>query len=123
MSPLNQNIAFAPEDESPLEAAAAREADAENAAEAVAKSSSPVGVFDANTSSEGEIVRGLLEAEGISAVFESLPGMTMVLGGDFNGTVYVPAEDETRARELIAAYADGTPTGEGIDAEAAPIAV
>lgn len=104
MSQLDQTELASSKRRSPLETAAVREAFAENAADAVADSQSPVGVFEANTSSEGEIVKGMLEAEGIAAVFESLPGMTMVLGGDFNGTVFVPAEDEAKARELIAAY-------------------
>ena len=100
----------------PLEDAASREGLAEAAAAAVATSAAPVAVFDANTSSEGEIIKGYLESDGISAVFESLPGMTMVLGGDFNGTVFVPAEDAARAKELIASYSSSAEIADTADA-------
>ncbi|HEY3331336.1 MAG TPA: hypothetical protein VGK19_15005 [Capsulimonadaceae bacterium] len=100
----------------PIEVAAEDEAGAEDAISRAESSLSPVAVFEASTSTQGEILKGVLQADGIDAVFESLPGITMVLGGDFQGTVFVPAEDEARARELIASF---TSAGEVTDEDVA----
>ena len=70
--------------------------------------SSPGIVFTASSREQGEIVRGLLESEGIPAVYEPLPGDSQlspsILGDTHFGYVVVPEEYGRQARELIAAY-------------------
>jgi len=65
-------------------------------------------VFSANSSDEGEIIRGLLESEGIPALYDAQAGIVMgdavMIGEAPKGIVLVAGEDEARARELIAAY-------------------
>jgi hypothetical protein len=85
----------------PIEEAAASEAAVEAGREQAALSDPPVSVFEASNAGEGEIIRGMLETEGIEAIYESRPGLTMILGGDFSGSVLVPGEDADRARELV----------------------
>lgn len=65
-----------------------------------------VAVFAAQTETEANIVRGLLEASGIPAVFDSLP--TPILGNIFQagesrwGDILVPARLADQARAAIA---------------------
>ncbi len=91
----------ATEFETPLEEAAGIEAKLESGLDQIAHSASPVRIFETTSAGEGEIIRGMLETEGIEAIYECRPGMTMILGGDFSGSIVVPAEDEARSRELI----------------------
>lgn len=112
--------------ETPLEEAADRTPEGEIDAEGLAAVPAPVAVFDATSAAEGEIVRGLLESEGIGAEYIPMPVYPVplgsaVLGEAAHGIVLVAAEDEARARELIAAYSTA-PTAdideEILDAEA-----
>ena len=111
----------------PLEIAGAAEGvDVEAAEEArrnMTGKNAPIAVFEATSQAEGQIVRGLLDSEGIPAIFEPLPGLSMtdevILGETFNGVVLVAPEDAERAAELIAAYAKGPADEDEADSEPA----
>jgi len=75
----------------------------------LAKSRGPVAVFSPPfNDNEGEIVRGLLESEGIPAIYDNHAGImvaySLKLSDAPTGNVFVSPNDERRARELIAAY-------------------
>lgn len=88
-----------------LEAAALREEAEDQAVEQAAKAAPPVVVFKAATQDEGEIVRGLLESEGIPAVLvdQSSPplGDALIAGDTHWGDILVAPADAERAKELI----------------------
>lgn len=81
-------------------------------------------VFAAQSETEANIVRGLLEAEGIPAVFDGLPAPS--LGSIFQagearwGDLLVPARLADQARAAIAAASDSTsgPTSDDTEASA-----
>lgn len=88
-----------------LEAAAKQEAQEERAVEAAAQAPDPVVVFKAATQDEGEIVRGILDSEGIPAFLidhSSPPLGDVLINTDTHwGDVLVAPADAARARELI----------------------
>jgi len=95
------------QENTPIETAAIVEGNMEDASAALVSSPAPVKVFDAVSAAQGEIVRGLLDTEGIPAVFESVAGASLdqvFFGETFHGEVLVAAEDEERALQLIDAY-------------------
>ena len=95
------------EAETPLETAAESGSPVEFDEAGLANTKSPITVFVSSDASEAEIIRGLLESEGIPAFFDSQPGMSLprvIMGETMHGAVMVAAENEDRAKELIAAY-------------------
>ena len=80
----------------------------------MAQAPNPVIVFSAATQDEGEIVRGLLESEGIPAIFtdHSSPilGDALSVTGDHMGDVLVATADVERAKALIESYQGATVT-------------
>ena len=96
-----------------LEAAARAQDRQEKDIAKAAQAAAPIPIFRASTEDEGEIVRGLLQSEGIDAIFGSVPtsayGATLVGGQGYWSDVLVAPEDAERARALITAYQQGTP--------------
>jgi hypothetical protein len=95
----------------PLELAA----DAETSSEiSVADVGQLVVVYTAGTPSEGEIVRGILESEGIAVVLTQ--AASPILGQVFSvaegqaGEVLVSPEDADRAEAIVAAYTNQSET-------------
>jgi hypothetical protein len=70
-----------------------------------------VAAFRAATEIEAEMVRLLLEAEGIPARIGEQVTMayapTLQVAGGYWGTVFVPSEARQRAQEILDAYAEG----------------
>ncbi|MDR3709823.1 MAG: PaaI family thioesterase [Capsulimonadaceae bacterium] len=108
----NSGSAGAPEREgieraTPIELASVQEPDTEAESGEDTLSEPLIKVFDAGTYAEGQIIRGLLETEGIPAVFEAASDMPIAyLGVQIQGAVKVAPEHEARALDLIAAYSD-----------------
>lgn len=67
-----------------------------------------VTIFRAPTELVANIIRGLLESEGIPVTISSrqIPWMdgVMTMGEGFYGDLLVPESEETKARQVIAAY-------------------
>lgn len=88
-----------------LQAAAQAQADEELAVQQAAKASPPMVIFKAATQDEGEIVRGMLESEGIPAVLvdHSSPplGDALIATETHWGDILVAPSDADRAMELI----------------------
>ena len=106
-----------------LAAAAAAQAEDEREIEAAAAAPAPVSVFRADTADEAEIVRGLLESEGIPAAAATISsaalGDILISGEDHWADVLVAPADAERALALVAAYQSGPPIDESeIDAGA-----
>jgi hypothetical protein len=72
----------------------------------------PVSIFSAGTEPEANIVRGLLEAEGIPVVVSmagtAAYGTMLSIGAGKWGDLFVSPDDAERAREIIAAQESST---------------
>jgi|GEM_PF-3814599 hypothetical protein len=91
----------------PLEAAAAAESMVDDSYDASADSLPPVVVYTATSEEDGEIVRGLLESEGIEVVLTTsgspVYGQVFGIAEGQWGEVLVAPGDAERAKAILAA--------------------
>jgi|SRR5579862_170888 len=104
-----------------LVAAAEAEKQENEAVERMAQASDPVVVFSAASVSEGQIIRALLDGEGIPAIFNDLSsptlGEALSVTRDDAADVLVAPGDAERAKELIDSYRNATVTDDMVGEE------
>ncbi|HEX5323740.1 MAG TPA: DUF2007 domain-containing protein [Capsulimonadaceae bacterium] len=102
-----------------LEAAAQRQEREQAEIERISGSASPVVVFEASSDDEGQIIRGILESEGIPAIYNDqtapILGDALSFTTDHSGDVMVSPSDVERAKALIDSYQNATVTDDMVD--------
>jgi hypothetical protein len=105
-----------------LESGAREQETFQESIERLAQVPDPVSVFSAGSVDEGQIVRALLEGEGIPAIFndESSPAMgdVFTVTEDHAGDVLVSASDAEQAKALIESYRNATVTDDMVGEDA-----
>ena len=104
-----------------LEAAAREQGAQQVEIDRMAQMPNPVVVFRASDQNEGNIIRALLEGEGIPAVFDdssaSILGDAMSVAGNHTNDVLVAPSDVERAKALIDSYRNASVTDDMVGAD------